>query len=956
MKTQTKKISGIITMLLLLFGLSGFGQTVITPTVTPACAGVGSVSFSVTGGVGPFTYYVEGVSPNSNYFQSQSSPTFTGLAPGYYQVYLLGSNDSATAYFTITSTVQLSHTITNTVCPANTGSITETASGGTPPYNYLWSNGGSTATINNLAGGVYMVDVTDANGCWTEQWDTIVSTTAMTVAINTTGASCGTTLTAVATGGVSPVSYGWSDGESTASITGLSTNTYFVLATDANGCTAGNSASVTVNQLYIDSQSATITYPSCATPAGSISIAMTNGTAPFSYVWANGATTSSITGLAVGNYPVTVTDANGCSASTIFYLGYQNSVQAYISSYTNPGCAQYNGSLTVTAYEANGLTGTYSYAWSDGATTAEIAGLGAGTYSVTITDANTCTTSVSYTLTGIAQFQVSITTTPTACDTTLYTGTATAIITGNGTAPYNFLWTEWSYSQGQYIVIGTSQTVGGLGVNASVQLTVTDANGCSTNASGYDSTFIQLDPSCYDHIVGYVFNDTNGNCLHDIGETGFSNVYVIATAANGNTYYGNPDSSGAFDIEVFPGSYTVTIEPWDNGSCTVNSCITQYFDTFATTGLVSSGNNFAMNSGTATFDLGVHMGYEGSAPGQTREYWVYYYNWGQTAVANGTLTFTHDPHITLVNTIPAYTSYDPITHIITWDIVNNLAPMNWLDQQHQVVMYFGIPDTLSLGTELTASASITPVAGDCNPNNNYQTLTDLVTASHDPNSKEVSPSGNLSATDTLLTYTIRFQNTGNGPASLVVISDTLSPNVDPATVIPGASSSPYTWKMSGNGIITFTFEPINLVDSAQNANGSEGFVMYTVQVKKNLPLGSVINNTAYVYFDANAPVVTNTTTSVRSNYATGIHNLTANPMTAQVIPNPASDQARIEFNGSTGSIFVRIIDDLGNVIATENSVNTYYTINATRLAAGIYYYTAKDEAGNTVSGKISVVH
>ena len=255
-------------------------------------------------------------------------------------------------------------------------------------------------------------------------------------------------------------------------------------------------------------------------------------------------------------------------------------------------------------------------------------------------------------------------------------------------------------------IIGTTQTITNLSYNTYLSVNVTDANGCIPSGGNavYDSFPIMLDPACYDHISGYVYYDSNGNCIMDANEHGLTGAYITAVSASGSTYYGNVDSTGFYDVEVMPGIYTVSVSLYTYGSCTISTCVTSYTDTFTTTGQISSGNNFGTNSGSPTFDLGVHMGYLGSQPGQQREYWVYYYNWGQTSVANGVLTFVHDPNITLVSTTPAYTSYNAATQTITWDIVNNLAPMFWLDAQHQVIMYFDIPSTVTLGTMLMDEA------------------------------------------------------------------------------------------------------------------------------------------------------------------------------------------------------------------------------------------------------------
>ena len=1025
MTTSLKKISGLLVLLLILF-ITGQAQLIVTPTVTPPCSpGTGSVTFSVSGGTGPFTYDLYNQSTGQNH-PNQSSATFGGLSIGTYYVYVSNGLDSGTLQFNISSSIHLQERSLAALCSQHSGSASVTPTGGTGPYHYHWDNGDTTQSLSNLAAGNYYVYVTDASGC---QSDTaainVLDSSSISVSIASNGYACSPTLSATVTGSVSTINYHWSNtGSNSSTSVATFTGTYAVTARDLNGCSA--TASVYINATSLSLDSTSYINPDCLGHLGSITAHALNGIAPYTYLWSNGDTSSSLSGLASGQYQVTVTDSTGCSGVKRYYLS-PTQLSAFFTVDSNPGCTQSNGAVNVTAYTNSGSSafsylwstggttstinhipagtytvtisdavsgcrdtasvsvasgnapyvyvdsltnptcgssngelsvyayngaGSYTYLWSNGATGPNAYGLSTGRYSVTVSDASGCTDSTSYSLVAHANFLVNITTTTSACDTSLHTGSATAIVTGAGIPPYHFTWYQ-GYSQ---TVIGNTQTISGLPANDYITVNVTDSTGCSSLNPYSDSAFIQFDPACYDHITGYVFVDSNGNCALDSGEQGYSNGYIIAHTSGGQYYYGSLDSTGFYDIAVLQGTYIVYPQTfyW-GGGCNATSCINSDTVTFTTTGQVSSGNNFPLFS-NSSFDLGVHMGYQGSSPGQQREYWIYYYNWGQASVPNGVLRFIHDPSITLVSTTPAYTSYNAATQTITWDIVNNLAPMHGLDYQHKVIMYFDIPSSLTLGSILTAHADISPVSGDCDPSDNSQDLTDPITASHDPNEKQVSPVGNLSEADSVLTYTIRFENNGNGPASRVVVTDQLSSNVNPASVLPGASSAPYKYTISGNGLLTFTFDAINLPDSASNPNGSRGFVMYTVHTKPNLVIGSQIDNTASIFFDLNPAIVTNTTINVRSDHPNGISSINGGAMTAQVIPNPAHDRANIEFSGATGVIELRITDALGNTIAVSNVDSKSYTLHAESLSSGVYFYTAKDVNGNTAAGKISVVH
>ena len=137
------------------------------------------------------------------------------------------------------------------------------------------------------------------------------------------------------------------------------------------------------------------------------------------------------------------------------------------------------------------------------------------------------------------------------------------------------------------------------------------------------------------------------------------------------------------------------------------------------------------------------------------------------------------------------------------------------------------------------------------------------TGAYDPNDKQGFPNG-YSAEHIIrpgqeLEYLIRFQNTGTDTAFTVVIRDTLSPWLDPASVRPGASSHDYTWNLSGHGVLNFTFNNILLPDSNVNLAGSQGFVSFRIEQQPGIPLGAVIFNEADIYFDFNTPVLTNET-------------------------------------------------------------------------------------------------
>ncbi len=146
-----------------------------------------------------------------------------------------------------------------------------------------------------------------------------------------------------------------------------------------------------------------------------------------------------------------------------------------------------------------------------------------------------------------------------------------------------------------------------------------------------------------------------------------------------------------------------------------------------------------------------------------------------------------------------------------------------------------------------------------------------------------------------LDYQIRFQNTGTDTAFTVAVRDTLSTWLDPTTVRPGAASHPYTWTLSGAGILTLTFAHILLPDSNVNEVASHGFIQFSIDQQKDLVLGSLVENRAGIYFDFNAPVMTNTVfhTLGHDFLPTATREPGATVPMLQVWPNPASQTTRI---------------------------------------------------------------
>ena len=210
------------------------------------------------------------------------------------------------------------------------------------------------------------------------------------VVTNTTCTASMGAINITVSGGTSPYTYLWSNGATTEDISGLDAGTYTVTITDVNGCTTNLPFSVAANSVTVIA-TPVVTNTTCTASIGAINLTVSGGTSPYTYLWSNGATTEDISGLAAGNYTVTITDANGCTTNLPFTVGTDNVTITATPVVTNTTCTASIGAINITV---SGGTSPYTYLWSNGATTEDITGLAAGTYTVTITDANGCTTNM----------------------------------------------------------------------------------------------------------------------------------------------------------------------------------------------------------------------------------------------------------------------------------------------------------------------------------------------------------------------------------------------------------------------------------------------------------------------------------------------------------------------------------------------------------------------------------
>ncbi|UUV21341.1 choice-of-anchor L domain-containing protein [Paenimyroides aestuarii] len=401
----------------------------------------GSATVSGNGGLAPYSYL---------WSNNATTAAISGLSAGTYSVVITDANG---CFGTETVVISQPTALTNVVnvknlsCNnANDGTIEVIPSGGTLPYTYTWShNTATTPKVTGLSAGTYTVTVKDAYNCIKTENITITEPNALSASITSKNVGCFATATGEAAitviGGTEPYTYLWSNGGNTANISNISKGNYTVLVTDANGCSL--TKAVTITEPNVLKVATTQTKAGCNGSLTNSVIAMpTGGTQPYTYSWSNGATTSTVDDLVPGNYTLTVSDANGCTVTESVTVVPNVGLSLNFSK-KNVSCnGLADGNITATIV---GGRAPYTYNWSNGATTASISNLSAGTYSLTITDDYGCTFSESVTIDQPDVLNIAYQQNNVLCYATT-TGSISLNVTG-GTPPYTYQWSNGNTSQ-----------------------------------------------------------------------------------------------------------------------------------------------------------------------------------------------------------------------------------------------------------------------------------------------------------------------------------------------------------------------------------------------------------------------------------------------------------------------------------------------------------------------------
>jgi hypothetical protein len=510
----------------------------------------GTATAQYNGGRPPYKY---------NWNTGDSTQTVTNLAAGTYSLTITDSAiDTLEDIVTITQPFPVFGKIIKTDIPCNTSIAAEAIvlpTTGIAPFTYLWSNGATTDTTSFTHSGIISVVITDSTGCQYTAVSSIIKKGEFSANISdisnvkcygdSTGSATVTTTIPF------PTSFTWSNGASTPTATNLSAGIYSVTVTDVDGCEARATGEVR-QPTPIEIKSNQINQPSCiGSFNGLISVFADGGVPPYSFLWQDGSTLKTITGLVAGNYNITVTDAFGCTSDKTFTLNEPELFTAVIDHLNESGENANNGKALILP---SGGAPPYTFTWSDGVNTRDRDQMKPGYYNVTITDIKGCSLLKDV---YIAPYNCDIVIQDVILHHVDCNGSATGFVSPlvqGGIPPLSYLWSDGSGASELRNVKSGYYT-----------LTIKDSLGCTTNGffkinqpPPFKRTMTVTDASSAeipDGKVKFVFSGGTPpyQLVLDAGDTitSYTGIITLDDQANGLHNYITTDAHGCVISELF---------------------------------------------------------------------------------------------------------------------------------------------------------------------------------------------------------------------------------------------------------------------------------------------------------------------------------------------------------------------------------------------------------------------
>ena len=866
----------------------------------------GTSTVNPSGGTLPYSYLWSNGSTNQ---------TATGLASGNYSCIITDANNCVVIKNINVTQPLSSLTISNSTSfvgcnGGNNGTVTVNVSGGTPGYSYLWSNGQSSPTALFLISGNYNCTVTDANGCTINSGNIFVSQPSiLSVSSFSNTVSCWGGINGTATvnpiGGTAPYTFSWNNGQTSQTASGLSSGNYNCTITDANGCSI-NSGNIFVNQPSPINSTIQQTSVSCfGGNDGSAIVFPSGGTIPYSYLWSNGNTNSTITGLNSGSYSCVITDINGCSISKSIYIGQPNQLALQSTVLTNVSCN--GGSDGAVSISISGGTQPYIYLWSTGSTFSTITNLTEGTYTCNATDINGCSLpTISVTVNEPPILGYSIYTTIVSCKGG-NDGTASVNPSG-GTPPYNYLWSTGS----------SNQTIINLSAG-NYPCTITDANGCISQlvASVPEPptylllTTVSEDVSCNGGTDGAIYISADG---------GFP----------GYTYLWSNSSSDTLISALTSGNYSISVT--DVNNCTVVENI--YINEPLPLTIPILASDVSCINGNDAIATATPSG--GTPP--------YTYSW-----SNGDVTSTTTGLSANVYTVT-------VTDLINCPSVSSSVTIN----EPAIISAIGIIDSVTCfgGSDGMISLSVSGGNGNYtyiwSNNQTTQNATNLVAGTY---SVYVYDSTNCQG---IFTYNVYESFSPLSASAIVSEVSCFGFSDGMLTIVPTGGSSPYSYSWN-NGQNSQSLTNLSIGTYTCTVTDNLGCITYataTVGQPQQLVLtSSSVSTSCFGYSDGSAGVIpqggttpynynwsNNQTTQQTINLLSGIYSvivLDGNNCAVSASVNVGQPQ-------QVGAVLTPI-----NILCNGNSTGII-TVNNVTGTTGPYSYSWSDGHSDAINQNLSV--
>ena len=650
---------------------------------------------------------------------------------------------------------------------------------------------------------------------------------------------------------------------------------------------------------------------------------ITGGTAPYTYVWSNSTNGSGACELNAGQgLCVTVSDANGCYNTT---CSSNNNCQISVALY--PDSLACNGQLGLTTTLIGG-TAPYNYYWSTGDTGSTLCGANGGllagtNYCVDVTDAGGCFGYTCYTISapGNCSFQYS----------QQGINLQSVAFYGSYDASYTLSSVSWNFGDG---------TTGN----------VISPVHYYTNSGTYDVTmtlYYSTGDSCSSQQWVYVYNDSLNNYPYC---QAYFNTYV----SNDTVYFYNQSVYGSTTSswDFGDGTTSTLNNPYHvyNSQGTWTVCLTTTSTDSANGNTLCTSNYCQVVSNVPVQDMQAYLFHASTVtPGFPLYTYLEYYNNG-TILMNGTIVYSYPVGTSFVSSQPGPAAIDVSNHLITYNY-SSLTP----GSSGYIFVDLAADSSLPLASLVYDTMWVNPINGDLTPGDNVSSIIDSVVGSWDPNGKSVSPKGRGArgeVEDAIRTvaYTIHFQNTGNAPANTIIVRDTLSDNIDLSTVTVTYASHPHVAQVIGN-VLVVSFANINLPDTGASLLASQGSIAIRANLKPGLTPGTQVFNTGNIYFDANAPVITNTVITTLKGGTTGIS--AVSNIEFALLPNPTSAEVMIRGTFNDEATY-QVEDMLGKELLQGRMPATGTTVNVAPLSAGIYLVKVKSGVNTGVQRLVVV--